>query len=114
MGEIRQVKKHSIILVTYHQTIGEEEHYFQNLGELSKFFNEWKRWGELVGYMIIKNRPPGFNDQLMERAQLVIEWVDEINSTTRKYFDNVYAMVDFLGQHPKLADAVGYVKPKKP
>lgn len=113
MAEIRLVKSHSIILVTYHQTIGEEEHYFQKLSDLAKFFNEWKRWGELVGYVIIKNRPPGFNDQLMERAKLIVEWVDEINSTTRKHFDNVYAMTDFFEQHPKLAEAVGYIKVKK-
>lgn len=108
MGLIRGLKTVDIIYTTFVEGAQVHIDKFKTLQELRTYFSEHKRCGEAVGYVIIKNRTPGFNDNLLT-GKLSVEWTGDFGYTC-KDFDNVFQMVDFLVEQPLLAEAVGYQK----
>jgi hypothetical protein len=111
MGLIAELKTVDIFYKTYISGSYSSTDRFGTLKELRQYFEENKRKGEVVGYVIIKNRTPGFNDSILT-GKLSIEWTDKFG-ITRKEFSDVRYMVEFLQDHPLLAEAVGYAPASK-
>ena len=108
---IEDVKWVNLIYVRkFKDSTMEDEKRFKTIGELVKFFHEWKRHGEVVGYVIVKNRPKAFNDDRVE-GKLAVQWEDKFGMC-KKGFDNVYQLSEFLTEVPLIAEKVGFI-PKK-
>lgn len=113
MGHIYEPVKSWHIIYTIMRPEGDlvqEPVKFKTVAELRNFFFEHKRLGEAVGYVITKNRTPGFNDNRIT-GKLSFEYIDQTTSG-RNDFDNVNQFVKFLEDHPQLARLVEYVKKK--
>jgi hypothetical protein len=89
----------------------EQQVVCRTMVELVKFFHEWKVCGELVGYVITKNRPKAFNDETFT-GELALEWEDKFGYG-KKGFANVWDLADFLDEQKILASRLEYVRKAK-
>lgn len=106
MGKIMDLKRVSICYQIRIREKDDQEIRFTNLKELVSFFHENKRLVEVVGYIIIKNRTPCFNDNLLS-GTLAVEWEDAFGYT-KKYFNNVYEVAEFFNEYKLISEWVGY------
>jgi hypothetical protein len=100
------LKKAQIVYTTRVDGVERFKDTLPTVQQLAQYFNDHKRKGEAVGYVLVKNRTPGFNDQVLT-GKLTVEWWDA-NGYGSKDFENVNAMVDFFHEHPTVGMAVGY------
>jgi hypothetical protein len=110
--EISGLKRANILYTTYFQHLQEPTHdRFDTVQELKQYFEAYKRRGECVGYVLVKNRTPGYNDHLAT-GKLSIEWNDAEGFHTVE-FDHVDKMVEFMNQHVTIGLKLGYERKRR-
>ena len=106
MGLISGLTTVDIVYTTFIENKEFSVTKFKTVQELKAYFQEHKREGEVVGYVIVKNRTPGFKDYILT-GKLSLEWNHDFGYVC-KDFNDVFDMVAFLKEYPILAEAVGY------
>lgn len=112
MGQVYPPVKQWNIVLTY---VRDEQEYtilFKAVGELRQFLYKYKKIGELVGYVIDKNRGSENMDHEFTSAELSFEYTDQVINGGNS-FDNAKKMAEFFDAHPEFAKCVGYFKKKK-